>query len=91
MMRAISTLTMTKLKMVKTLRHGRRGSWPELPGEHARLFVLLAQVLLQSVTAACSDMLAFYSVLDRVGLFEQIMIVLFKSFSLPIPRCGLSA
>lgn len=82
MMRAISTLTMTKLKMVKTLRHGRRGSWPELPGEHARLLVLLAQSLLKSVTAACSDMLAFCGALHRVGLFELIMLV--KSFCLTL-------
>lgn len=78
MMKAISTLTMMKLKTVKTLKHGRRGSWPELPGELARLLVLLAQPLLKSVTAACSDMLAFCSVLDRVGQVELVM--LFKSF-----------
>ncbi len=69
---------MMKLKMVKTLRHGRRGSWPELPGELARLLVLLAQPLLKSVVAAYSDMLAFCNVLDRVGQFELVM--LFQSF-----------
>jgi hypothetical protein len=78
MTKAISTLMMMKLKMVKTLRHGRRGSWPELPGELARLLVLLAQPLLKSVVAAYSDMLAFCNVLDRVGQFELVM--LFQSF-----------
>ncbi len=78
MTKATSTLMMMKLKMVKTLRHGRRGSWPELPGELARLLVLLAQPLLKSVVAAYSDMLAFCNVLDRVGQFELVM--LFQSF-----------
>ena len=81
-MKAISILMTMKLKTVKILRHGKRGSWPESPGELARLLVLLAQPLLKSVTAACSDMLAFCNMLDRVGLFELIM--LSKSFCITL-------